>query len=31
MSGTGRIGKKNITSGIGRAVSNIKRRESDVQ
>jgi len=31
MSGTGRAGKKNITSGTGRAVSNIRRREPDVQ
>jgi len=30
MSGTGRAGKKNVMPGT-RAVSNIKRREPDVQ
>jgi len=31
MSGTGHVGKKNIMPRIRRAVSNIKRQESDVQ
>jgi len=31
MSGTGRVGKKDIMSGTRRAVSNIKRWEPDVQ
>jgi len=30
MSGTGRAGKKNITTRTPRAVSNIKRRQPDV-
>jgi len=31
MLGTGRVRKKNMMSGIRRTVSNIKRREPDVQ